>query len=560
MALTRGTARSGCARIVRHGHSAVVVLAAAFVGASTGITGATPPAVALLAAAALLLAASASAWRATASPVPAAVLDLAALGVLAAVLDPAIAPLLALAGLAPAVWLAAVAPPAALALSVAGGALLGGAPLLAGGALPIAAGEWTAAILPALLLPVAHLGSAWTVREERLGRDRELLAGRCSAAVPTATEAVDLHGAIGETVVGGFCLLSADGRLILANDDFRRTIARSGGDPRGHVPGPHVYEADRITPVPPAGDGRAARTGVRSGGLYWIGPRGDQQAVRVNFRVVHDADGAVTGTVVAFSDVTDGLEAAAARDAFLAQVSHELRTPLTSIVGYLEVIEDEAAERLPGLEPSFDAVRRNTEQLLGSVQDLIASSRPETALRLAPTDLAGLVDELVAGAQDEARRIGVTLTLAGTDRLEGELNRDKMTRVVQSLLSNALKFTPAGGQVGVELLREGDDAVLAVWDTGIGIDPDDQPRVFERFYRTDDARREAVRGMGLGLSVAKAIVEAHGGTITLSSARGAGSIFAVRVPLVAPASTSAEAAGTAGSAERRLEQRSRVAA
>ncbi|MDX6556598.1 MAG: hypothetical protein QOD86_2793 [Miltoncostaeaceae bacterium] len=227
------------------------------------------------------------------------------------------------------------------------------------------------------------------------------------------------------------------------------------------------------------------------------------------------------------------------KDEFVALVSHELRTPLTSIIGYLEVVLDEE-ELDPAARRWLQVVERNAHRLLRLVGDLLFIARMEAgqlALDAArPIDLVALAEQSVQAAQPHAEGAGVTIALAG-GRPDAPCwgDADRIAQVLDNLVSNALKFTPSGGRVDVRLRRERGAAVIEVADTGVGIPAGELESLFQRFFRASTATRDKIAGVGLGLSIAKAIVEAHGGAIEVESEEGAGATFRVRLPLGGPA-------------------------
>jgi PAS domain S-box-containing protein len=230
---------------------------------------------------------------------------------------------------------------------------------------------------------------------------------------------------------------------------------------------------------------------------------------------------------------------------FFALVSHELRTPLTAIMGYLELMRDEV--ELDAEARGFvDVVDRNAERLLGLVGDVLFVTQLEAGrfeLQAGPVAFGDVVQAAVEVARPRARAGEIELRTA-LDAVPPLLaDRDRLHQLLDHLVSNALKFTPPGGEVEVALTRDRDAVVLTVRDTGIGIAEDEQERLFERFYRTSEATERAVAGAGLGLTVCKAIVEGHGGSIGVTSRAGAGTT--VRVVLPAHPAVGAGAVGVA---------------
>jgi two-component system, sensor histidine kinase and response regulator len=221
------------------------------------------------------------------------------------------------------------------------------------------------------------------------------------------------------------------------------------------------------------------------------------------------------------------------KDEFVGLVSHELRTPLASILGYVEILREEGATG-PDAEHCAEVIERNAQRLLRLVGDLQLLSQIQSgvlAMEFRRADLVDLAAAAVAELRPEANRKHIDLAFSATAIPVLSVDLTRIAQLLANLLSNAVKFTPDGGRVEVRLSREGSQAVLAVADTGVGIPPADQERIFERFYRTAIARRQEIQGTGLGLTITRAIVAAHHGTIAVESAEGLGSTFTVRLPL-----------------------------
>ncbi len=224
------------------------------------------------------------------------------------------------------------------------------------------------------------------------------------------------------------------------------------------------------------------------------------------------------------------------KDEFFALVSHELRTPLTSIVGYTEVLRDdlEEAGSDPMLLKHVSRIQRGATRLTRLVGDLLFVAEIEAgklSIRFRDgVDLGAVTALSVDGLRHRAVNQGLELE-ADTAPAVVRGDADRLGQVVDNLLSNAIKFTPTGGRVWVQLASQDGSAVLTIRDSGIGIPLDEQPRLFERFFRASTATRGEIQGVGLGLSIVRAVVEAHGGTIDLESEPGVGTTFHVRIPL-----------------------------
>jgi signal transduction histidine kinase len=226
-------------------------------------------------------------------------------------------------------------------------------------------------------------------------------------------------------------------------------------------------------------------------------------------------------------------EADRLKDEFVALISHDLRTPLTSIIGYVELAQE---EELPAdVRSHLQVVSRNGERLLALVNDLLFVARLQTGeLSLDPDDveLDGIVRETVEAVEPRAAAKGIALTCALDSVPQAHADRRRLLQLLDNLLSNAVKFTPAGGSVHVVLGRENGTAVLEVTDTGIGIAPGDQRLLFERFFRAENAVERQVPGTGLGLYISRVIAQAHDGSLSVRSELGRGSTFRLELPLV----------------------------
>ncbi|MBL9016378.1 MAG: HAMP domain-containing histidine kinase [Myxococcales bacterium] len=229
---------------------------------------------------------------------------------------------------------------------------------------------------------------------------------------------------------------------------------------------------------------------------------------------------------------------------FLATMSHELRTPLTSVIGYAEMMAEGLAGPVSGEQKDYlTTILGKADQLLGLITSVLDVSSLETgqlALERSQLSLAEVVASEVAIFQPQAGRRGIAIQLSSQGDTVVVGDRRKIRQIVSSLLSNAVKFTPDRGKVGVEVrpgpLAPGDDDTpsavqLVVRDSGIGISREAVAKIFEPFYQADSSSTRAFGGTGLGLTLAKAYVEAHGGRIWVDTAPGAGSTFVATFPI-----------------------------
>ncbi|HEX6746552.1 MAG TPA: PAS domain-containing sensor histidine kinase [Longimicrobium sp.] len=231
-------------------------------------------------------------------------------------------------------------------------------------------------------------------------------------------------------------------------------------------------------------------------------------------------------------------EANRAKSAFLAVMSHELRTPLNAIAGYVQLMEMGIhgpvtdAQRL-----ALDRIGRSQKHLLRLINDVLNLARIEAGrveYVLEAVDLAALMVDVTPMVEPQMQSKGLALDVAVAGEMVARADREKVQQIVINLLSNALKFTPAGGRVRVDAARagEGDAArvLLRVADTGIGIPPDKQASVFDPFVQVDMSRTRGSEGSGLGLAISRDLARGMGGDLTVESAVGRGSTFTLTVP------------------------------
>jgi signal transduction histidine kinase len=226
------------------------------------------------------------------------------------------------------------------------------------------------------------------------------------------------------------------------------------------------------------------------------------------------------------------------KDEFVATASHELRTPLTSLSGYLEMSLDPAEGPLsPSRESHLRIVQRNANRLSVLVEQLLFLARADShplEIDRCRVDLGELLTEAAETARPTASAKDITLVVE-TESAEPVLaERLQLLRIVDNLVTNAIKFTPDGGRVTLAARRERDTAVLEITDTGVGIPTREQPELFNRFFRGTNAIQGAIPGSGLGLAISQVIAEAHGSTIELESVPGSGSTFRLVLPLAVP--------------------------
>lgn len=413
-----------------------------------------------------------------------------------------------------------------VAWAVSGASLIGAAPYLYWWRWPGTGADWIAALaLPALAVALSVIGQ-WTSRilDEQSAERADLLR--------QVTRQLAITRGMLDSVDVAVAFFDPDGHVLFANQRAIEASRRAGVDVRGpQFNATMVWRSDRIRPVPYAEQplplalaGKEFRPE-----LLWTGPPGEQVASMMSSRQVLGEDGERLGVVVVADEVTDLVESVRVRDQFLATLSHELRTPLNGIVGYLDLLSADLGEH-PEHGRAISTMRESALTLSGRISHLLlASSTGRIAIEPEQVDTLPIVEAALDQWSGEAERRAVRLeaTLLGAvARVDPRLFRE----VVDQLISNALKFTPIGGQVRV-VLRRTEVLELDIVDTGVGMGSHERDHAFDRFYRAEGSRREAVQGVGLGLSIARAVVEAHGGEVSLVSRRDRGTTARVRIPV-----------------------------
>jgi PAS domain S-box-containing protein len=270
---------------------------------------------------------------------------------------------------------------------------------------------------------------------------------------------------------------------------------------------------------------------------------GKRIPVRYSAATLTDADDQVIGAIVIFRDISDIVAAERTKNEFISMVSHELRTPLTSIRGFITAMLDERAGEINERQEHFLSIsREQSGRLLALINDLLDLTSLESGdieLDEAHIAVTDFIQESAEAIEPLADDKDLTLTVD----LASELPRlwadeRKLSQVVQNLLANAVKFTPEGGEITLRAEpTDQDTLVVAVSDTGIGIAPEEQERIFDPFYQVENVQTRRVGGTGLGLAIVKRIVEAHDGQIEVESKPGVGSTFRIRLPLGKQSST-----------------------
>ncbi len=391
----------------------------------------------------------------------------------------------------------------------------------------VARGRLDVAVRPADTRELSELGHAFNLMTVRLRSSLEELArtrGRLEATLANLTD--------------GVAIVDLRGVVLLLNPAARRMLGATGATAgRPFVEAARDHELDALV--------RAAATepGVRSASVR-LGRTG--RAIDATAQRVESGDEALV--IVVLRDVTELRRLENVRREFVANVSHELRTPLASIRLVVETLEAGAVEEPDVAYGFLQRIVGETDRLALIVDDLLDLARLESGrvrLDVEPIPAA----ELIAGGVDRLRsqveRARVALVVDTPADLPVVLaDRARIEQVLLNLIHNAIKFTPPGGEIRIVAASRPGAVEISVSDNGAGVPPDEVPRLFERFYKGDKARRS--EGTGLGLAIAKHIVQAHGGTISAESTHGQGATFTIAMPLSGPPMQDEPDSGIAG--------------
>jgi signal transduction histidine kinase len=343
-----------------------------------------------------------------------------------------------------------------------------------------------------------------------------------------------LQSALIDSTLDGICLTDPDGNILIMNAPLMRFAIEVRMPLEGTVPERLLAIADRLA-EPERYRRRmlelAASTEAATTDEFELAGTG--RCFRGYTAPVFGGDGQSIGRVWTLREVTADRELDRMRDAFVATVSHELRTPLTSISGFLEMMEDEEHGVGAAGRTYLDVIRRSTDRLQSLVEDLLLIAQIEARrveLDLGAVDLIDLTQRSVEACRPAAleRQVSLDVVADHPPPVRGDSRR--LEQVTDNLISNAIKFSNTGGSVRVSIGSEGGSARLVVADDGIGIAADEVGDVFSRFFRASTASQAAIPGTGLGLAITRALVEQHGGTISLESVEGRGTTVTVHLP------------------------------
>jgi signal transduction histidine kinase len=358
-----------------------------------------------------------------------------------------------------------------------------------------------------------------------------------SEALEREKSTSQLLDAILDAIGLGALAYDANGKQILANQTVKNhpVITASGMTPLELEQKGYMLRPDRVTPVP-ADDGfifRAMRGDEYSNRIMWIGAPGTaQHALSASARPLRGPSGEFAGTVIAIDDVTAYLEAISAKDAFVSSISHEFRTPLASVVGYLELVLDDP-EVTDGIRQNLEVIERNADRLKKLVNDLVAEAARERGtikLERDLTDISQLCVDVVRECSRAAETAGVRLTVDAPEPAMAVVDPRRIGQAINNLVSNALRFSPAGGTASVTVSQKENAVRIVISDSGEGIPLGEMEALASPYYRPTQAG-ENFPGVGLGLAVTRGLIEAHAGNLAFENSPGQGSSVTVTLPV-----------------------------
>jgi two-component system phosphate regulon sensor histidine kinase PhoR len=334
--------------------------------------------------------------------------------------------------------------------------------------------------------------------------------------------------AVLENMVEGVIAVGPDERILLANEASRELLEIAPGD----ISGRSLLEVTRSLAMHKAvGEALQGSSAIQRE----FESTGKQRRV-LALRATRLPGNPSPGVMVVLHDVTELRRLENLRREFVANVSHELKTPLASIKAYAETLRLGAIADSVNNVMFVERIEEQADRLHQLIMDLIHIARVESGqevFEIVDVDLGTVIEACVHSLRGAASAKHISLTTEGTEEeVLARADEEGMETILNNLIGNAIKYTPDEGSVVVRCRREGRLAIVEVEDTGIGIAPPEQSRIFERFYRVDKARSRELGGTGLGLSIVKNLTQAFGGSIGLESQLKKGSKFIVRLPLV----------------------------
>jgi len=369
----------------------------------------------------------------------------------------------------------------------------------------------------------AHGGRDMEALSNALTRMAQAIQAQMSMLTAQRNELI----AIFESMVEGVLAVDRQGKILLVNS----AAARFLGVSRESMLGQPLFSIVRHHELHALAHHVLEGGGQETKALTIFQPQ--ERLLRVHGVPCSGAAPTEPAAVLVMEDITEHQRYEQLRKEFVANVSHELKSPLTAIRSLTETLLEGALEDPANNRRFVQLIDEDAARLSRLIDDLLALSQIESQavpLALARVALKPLVESVIVSLRPTiaARRLSVDMQIAAG--LNAHADPERLRQVLANLIDNAIKYNTDGGGLRIDALEESEELRMSVADTGMGIPPDDLPRIFERFYRVDKARSRELGGTGLGLSIVKHIVELHHGRVTVESRLGHGSTFTVILP------------------------------
>ncbi len=367
-----------------------------------------------------------------------------------------------------------------------------------------------------------------TVEIDELAHTMNQMAAQLDEQIRTVIEQKNERDAVLSSMVEGVIAIDKSERVISVNQAASEMLDIDALAVRGL----YVQEAIRVADLQKF----IARTlkAVAVQEDQFILRERPERIVQAHGAPLQTVDGRSMGAVIVMHDITRLHQLEIVRRDFVANVSHELRTPITSIKGFVETLREGAISNPDDAFRFLEIIARQTDRLNSIISDLLTLSQLEQTERgrigVEPTNVKTLLEESVAICRPKANAQNIKLTVQCDESINLPVNPSLMEQAIVNLVDNAIKYSNSGGTVEIQARTDSAGGVISITDHGCGIERAHLPRLFERFYRVDQARSRELGGTGLGLAIVKHIVSAHQGNVSAESTPGNGSIFTIILP------------------------------
>lgn len=375
-------------------------------------------------------------------------------------------------------------------------------------------------------LPVPH-----TEEIADLAVSMNRMAEQLDHRIRTVAQQRNERDAILSSMSEGLLALDSSEKIVMLNRVAAGILNLSITESRGKA----FYEVIRIPALLDFVEEALKRSSISEMEFSLLGK--EEKHIQVRAAALKNAAGETGGLVLVFNDITRLKRLESVRRDFVANVSHELRTPITAITGSVETLLHGAADNPEDCRRFINMIARHSERLNNLIKDLMALAKIESqtgssGVELSEGFIGSIIESSVQACQENSRAHSVLVSHKCEHDLVAKVNRSMLQQAITNLIENAIKYSNAGSAVRVEGSLVNGEVQIAVIDRGVGIAEKHLPRLFERFYRVDEARTRDIGGTGLGLAIVKHIALAHNGKVSVESKIGAGSTFRIHLPTI----------------------------